>query len=687
MIRLNQIPILRLLPFLMLGIALQTSFPNLGLSYLVWIGLAVSLMLLLVFSLFKNKNITQSVALYIGVIALGIASTILYHAPNNPNFYGHYLTGQNQDFKVVISSEPVEKEKTIKVVANVTGIKTTQQVQPTKGNLILYLAKSATSLALTYGDELYINMQPKPFDAPLNLGEFDYKSYINKQNVFYLAFANDNNYVVGNNVASPFWQWLYGVRANIKQQFINYGLTGNAKGIAQALTLGDVEEIDDNLNDAYAATGTIHILSVSGMHLGIVYLVLNFLLGFLWQTQRQRLLKLGIIVITIWLYALLAGFSSPVVRAAIMLSLLAYAQTIYKITNSYNILAVACFATLLFTPMQLYNIGFQFSYLAVLSLFLTYQPIYNLYKPRFRADKALWSLTASTLSALILTMPVTLYYFHTIPTFVVVANWVVVPLSFIAMMGSILLLIVSPIEVVASWVGKGVFFIINLLNDSILHINNYSFTSINNIAFTGIELLLILLTITALLVGFLLKKKQGLLIGVASLVIFFSVRIYLTTQQYRHAKLVVYALKKNTAVELTQSSTSRLALYKLSEKNFDYKLKNAQTYFRVNHRQVDSLATSSLLVNNILQYQGHTLAIINPSFDPSQQTTLAQAQWVLIQNNPFINPDSIAKLKPKLVIVDGSNSVKKIKYYTQSLTSKGIQVYNVLTQGAFVYTF
>lgn len=687
MIRLNQIPILRLLPFLMLGIALQTSFPNLGLSYLVWIGLAVSLMLLLVFSLFKNKNITQSVALYIGVIALGIASTILYHAPNNPNFYGHYLTGQNQDFKVVISSEPVEKEKTIKVVANVTGIKTTQQVQPTKGNLILYLAKSATSLALTYGDELYINMQPKPFDAPLNLGEFDYKSYINKQNVFYLAFANDNNYVVGNNVASPFWQWLYGVRANIKQQFINYGLTDNAKGIAQALILGDVEEIDDNLNDAYAATGTIHILSVSGMHLGIVYLVLNFLLGFLWQTQRQRLLKLGIIVITIWLYALLAGFSSPVVRAAIMLSLIAYAQTIYKITSGYNILAVACFATLLLTPLQLYNIGFQFSYLAVLSLFLTYQPVYNLYKTRFWADKALWSLTASTLSALILTMPVTLYYFHTIPTFVVVANWVVVPLSFIAMMGSILLLIVSPIEVVASWVGKGVFFIINLLNDSILHINNYSFTSINNIAFTGIELLLILLTITALLVGFLLKKKQGLLIGVASLVIFFSVRIYLTTQQYRHAKLVVYALKKNTAVELTQSSTSRLALYKLSEKNFDYKLKNAQTYFRVNHRQVDSLATSSLLVNNILQYQGHTLAIINPSFDPSQQTTLAQAQWVLIQNNPFINPDSIAKLKPKLVIVDGSNSVKKIKYYTQSLTSKGIQVYNVLTQGAFVYTF
>lgn len=671
----------------MLGIALQTSFPNLGLSYLVWIGLAVSLMLLLVFSLFKNKNITQSVALYIGVIALGIASTILYHAPNNPNFYGHYLTGQNQDFKVVISSEPVEKEKTIKVVANVTGIKTTQQVQPTKGNLILYLAKSATSLALTYGDELYINMQPKPFDAPLNLGEFDYKSYINKQNVFYLAFANDNNYVVGNNVASPFWQWLYGVRANIKQQFINYGLTDNAKGIAQALILGDVEEIDDNLNDAYAATGTIHILSVSGMHLGIVYLVLNFLLGFLWQTQRQRLLKLGIIVITIWLYALLAGFSSPVVRAAIMLSLIAYAQTIYKITSGYNILAVACFATLLLTPLQLYNIGFQFSYLAVLSLFLTYQPVYNLYKTRFWADKALWSLTASTLSALILTMPVTLYYFHTIPTFVVVANWVVVPLSFIAMMGSILLLIVSPIEVVASWVGKGVFFIINLLNDSILHINNYSFTSINNIAFTGIELLLILLTITALLVGFLLKKKQGLLIGVASLVIFFSVRIYLTTQQYRHAKLVVYALKKNTAVELTQSSTSRLALYKLSEKNFDYKLKNAQTYFRVNHRQVDSLATSSLLVNNILQYQGHTLAIINPSFDPSQQTTLAQAQWVLIQNNPFINPDSIAKLKPKLVIVDGSNSVKKIKYYTQSLTSKGIQVYNVLTQGAFVYTF
>ncbi len=226
------------------------------------------------------------------------------------------------------------------------------------------------------------------------------------------------------------------------------------KAVAGAMLLGSHEKIDFETKKSYAALGAIHILSVSGMHIGILFMCLQFFLKFI--PKRTRLMQVALFVfpiILIWLYAGITGFSAPVVRASWMFSVVLFAQTFRYPVNSINLLSFTAFIILIWDPMQLFDVGFQLSFLAVLGILL-FQPYLNaIWQPTVESPilnyliKQVISLTTVAIAAQILTFPWILYYFHQFPHIgiMLLANPILVLISSISLVLGMAFLISAPI--------------------------------------------------------------------------------------------------------------------------------------------------------------------------------------------------------------------------------------------------
>jgi len=217
----------------------------------------------------------------------------------------------------------------------------------------------------------------------------------------------------------------------IMEEVKKTSLNDKNKMIFNAIILGYTGDMEESVKTAFSESGLMHILAVSGQHIGILVVILQIILGFLNKNNTLIFIKVLTMIAIVWLYALLTGLSPSVLRAAVMFSIISIGINIRSDSSSINVIGASAFFTLFFNPSTIMNIGFQLSYLAVLSIILFYDFIKNLLIFKYRISDYIWEMTAMSIAAQILTVPIMSFYFGKIPIYSLLANLIAIPAAFI----------------------------------------------------------------------------------------------------------------------------------------------------------------------------------------------------------------------------------------------------------------
>jgi competence protein ComEC len=320
--------------------------------------------------------------------------------------------------------------------------------------------------ALYPGQVIWVPANPEPVAPPSFPDEFNYKRFLAAKGIHFRQFLGKKLQVLPLNPSNELNFAMEHLRHYFAGVIDQYVQRPESKQIALALLLGQKESLGKEVKQAYSATGTQHILAVSGLHVGIIYSILLLPLTFF--KQKGQLLQKSYLILVlglIWIYALMTGFSPSVVRAVVMFSLVTLGQMRKRKPSIWNILAFSALLLLVLDPAIQTDLGFQLSYLAVAGI-VGLQPILlRMWAPSNRVLDYFWQMATVTLAAQLITSPLTLHYFHTFPTYFLVANLLIVPLSYIILCAGVPFLLLAWIPMVGSTLGAIVDFLLFIQNE------------------------------------------------------------------------------------------------------------------------------------------------------------------------------------------------------------------------------
>jgi competence protein ComEC len=615
-------------------------------------------------------------------ISLGIALVWLQQKPHQPNWAGHfYKEGDVVQLRLL---EPLsEREKTYKALSEITVVYHQQKARKVTGKAMIYFRKDSVAPVLKYGDVILMRSNLQEIKNAGNPGGFDYKRYALFNGITHQLFVKADEYKkLPQQQTSLFYEKIYGFRSYILQNIRKYVKGEMETSIAEALLIGYRDDLDRDLVQAYSNTGVVHIIAVSGMHLGLIYGLLMFLLKGLNRNKRLKIIKAVLIITLLWLFSLLTGASASVLRAVLMFTCIAGGDLLGKKGNIYNSMAFSAVALLFFNPFLLWDVGFQLSYAAVLSIVLFMKPIYNWFAIQNKLLDGLWKLNALTLSAQILTLPLCMYHFHQAPTLFLITNLIAVPLSSLVLYALILLMVVSPITALANATGWLITKMLWLMNQFILWVDHFTFAVVDGIQHSPIQTILLYLIIAALGVWLIQKKKAALKFTFAFIAIFFAVQFYYQYSTAKQQKLIVYNLSQHTAIDFMLADEyyfvgDSVLLRDGFLRNFHLKPS------RIAHRTYEQ-PNISHPENNVWRINNKTIVHINQSYR-YDSTAKITADVVIISNNPKLYLNQLSKtINCKLLVFDSSNPQWKLKYWKTDCEKLGIHYFCTSEQGAFV---
>jgi competence protein ComEC len=480
--------------------------------------------------------------------------------------------------KVRINDEPQYKGDILKFKASVL---LAYQVNGTPGQQGKYLLSRpasgtimiaikvpvAASLNLGYGDELIIPSRFSEIKPPDQPSEFDFKSWLATQNIYQQIFLKPHQYlkIKGDN-GNPVLAFALELRNKQVKRYASLIKNKEAISLASTLILGYRADLGKETLDIYSKTGTIHALSVSGMHVGLIYMVLNILLSFLNPLKRKELLKLILILPILWFYALLTGLSPSVLRSVMMLSVFLIAKSSSRPANSYNIIAFSAFGILLYNPFLLWDVGFQLSFLAVTGLIYLQPKIQQCWYIENKWLHKLWGLMAMSFAAQLFTFPASVYYFHQFPLYFLISTlFIIITIALLMYLG--ILLLFPGFDFLAPFFE----WLINFTNQGLQWIANLPFASISGIWISKIELVSLCFALTFLVMAWVHFQKKALLAAIASFLILQSCLSYDQLSAYHQRKIIRFKIPKQQATAYLFSNHATICTtLKQGDKAFVY---------------------------------------------------------------------------------------------------------------------
>jgi len=332
----------------------------------------------------------------------------------------HFPILPSRQYFVIIEEYPQEKEKTFLV---------TGQMICSKSKILAYLPKSPEVKLAIPGDLLCFTGLPEVIENDGNPFEFDYQRYLNNKNIGYRIFLKAPFYcILKSQLKMNLFQSAKYFRAKLIAVLARSGMAVQHVPLVSSIAFGAREEVDRETIQKFTNTGVIHVLAVSGMNVGLVFLILDFLFRFLRSGGFGNLIYTAIVLLGIWAYALITGMSASILRAALMFSFIILGRALQRNSDIFNTMAASAFVLIAWEPSLLYDIGFQLSYAAVLSIVLIQPIIYKkCYFKSWLLDK-MWLMMSVTFAAQVGTLPFTLQYFHQFPVYFWLANLAVIPL-------------------------------------------------------------------------------------------------------------------------------------------------------------------------------------------------------------------------------------------------------------------
>jgi competence protein ComEC len=578
----NRYPFLRILFPFAVGICVWLA-GYAGTPQLTVILIAYLLCLLAYFTMIKKAQAVTKLIFGIFIQAFlffaGWELCRYHYQKNDPQHYVHLLSGDKQLFSGYISDLPAEKAKSIKAEITLQYIKVGNEWQLASGKIIAYFAKDSAARELESGNTIVFNSTLNEVEPSLNPHEFDYKRYLARKNIFYTAYLPDESWKK-TQVAEKFSLYTFAqrIRKHLLNTYRNCGLQDNEFALVAALVLGYADEIDRPLMDAYSHTGTLHVLSVSGLHVGVIYLLLGYLLSFLDKHKKLAWLKVFLILGILWFFVLLSGFSAPAVRAALMFSLILIGKTLFEHVETANIVFVSAFLSLCYNPFWLADVGFQLSYLAVLGIIFLYPYFYNMFTFSKGLLDKVWALCSVSLAAQLATLPVTLYYFHQFPLLFLATNLVLIPISTIIMYGGMLVLIFSKVIFLAKplvWLTAA---LVKIMNVCAVFFDRLPFCVIDNIHLSTINMILLYILIFLIFAAIEFRSYRLLICSFSLSLLMMSISIFFDIETKRKNDLIIFHSDKSLALGVYSGNN-----YTLISDSVDQRLQSTLRENKIHH--------------------------------------------------------------------------------------------------------
>ena len=632
-------------------------------------------------------RLLQGVLITLLLIIFGLLITWQKDVRHNSNWYGNYYKDSN--YIIVKIEEPViEKTKSFKADAYVQAVINDDTVFSCKGKLLLYFSKDSTVQQLHYGDRILINKNLQQIKNSGNPGAFNYQRYAAFQQTFHNVFLKEKDWVLlpGKNV-NAFTQFIFTSREKILiilRNSINAGK--DELGIAEALLIGYTNDLDKDLVQAYSNTGVVHIIAISGMHLGLIYVLLVWLFAKIPGINKSKLLQVIFILSCLWLFSLLTGASASVLRSAVMFTFITIGKNLSIKSSIYNSLAASAFVMLCYNPYFLWDVGFQLSYLAVVGIIVFQKPIYNLFYIKNKWIDNVWKLMAISLAAQILTFPICIYYFHQFPNLFLITNIIAVPLSSIILYAEIFLVAFSWIPFVATFAGKITGWLVWLMNKIILLVNDISFAVWDKIPATILSTWLLYAVVIGLCAWLINKNKKLLRFSLVCLLGFIMVHAYSKWQIKNQQKLIVYNVPQHQAIDLVKANHYKfigdsILLQDGMLQNFH--LKPGRIALQLNNR-TNTIATC-WQQKSFYQFGNKKFLIIDKPvvFEPLQQKI--DVDIIIISKSPKLYiPQLAAVFNCKQYVADASNSLWKIGKWKKDCEGLHLRLHSVPEKGAFI---
>lgn len=693
MIRWTPYTFVRITLFLIGGIALGICYPDLipeKVAQLLLLSLAAMYLASFVFFRFYNKAVFNPGFIGLSVVFLVGYVHLLGKTESRSEDHIIKLNKPVQFYRAVITRFIEEKERSWKTEARVLQVFDGEWKTP-KGKVVLYFSKDAFPQPFAYGDVLLIHGSPDLVKPPVNPGEFDYKRFLSYRNIYHQQFLRrDDVKRIGYQPSSAMMAYAIKARVwadNTLKKFVN---GEREQAIASALVLGVTDGLDNELLNAYAATGAMHVLAVSGLHISIIYMILVWLLKPLKKYKSGMWIIALISLAVLWAYAFITGLSPSVLRAVTMFSFLAIARPAGQNTNIYNTLSVSAFCLLLFDPFLIMSVGFQLSYLAVLGIVYLQNPLCNLWEPKTYLMDQVWKITCVSIAAQIATFALGLLYFHQFPNYFLLSNLLVIPGSFVVLILGIAVLAFSFIKVIAGMLGFLLLWMIKLLNAMVFMVEAFPFSLVENIYIDVFQCwLLMALVLTG---AYLFSYKKFSTVKVMMLIV-----VMFAVLQWRHfgrdihvRKFIVYGVNGHTAIDFIDRGKA----YFLTDSilmNDDQKIRfhikpnrlisGVDKVFPQRQLFVRSIPGGEIGVwcNSVVVVIKEKGMVLPDALRPD---------FIVIASNAVDDVPALSRQYPESkIILDSSNSyfyLNKVDFQTRR---EGIEIYSVSRDGAFEYTF
>ena len=609
------------------------------------------------------------------------------------NIRNHFSKQKATSLIVTIVQEPKQTGNIVRFNTWVTHTSFNGIILASSGSLLVALKlDSLQKNNFNYGDELLIPNQYKLVDAPFNPAEFNYKLWLQHQNIYHQIFLNPNQYqLIATNRGNSIIADALLTRKKLVRKYQKYLHDPDALSVASTLILGYRADLSADVLQAYSKTGTIHVLSVSGMHVALVYLIINVLLRFLNGKRSGVLLKAFISILLIWLYALITGFSPAVCRAAVMITFVIIGKTYNRHISMLNILLVSAFVLLLYNPNFITDVGFQLSYLAVVGLIILQPIIENLIEFKHQFARRIWSLLSVSLAAQLITFPISVFYFHQFPVYFLLSNLFIVLPSALIMYVGIAFLFVPDIPIIA----KPVAFVLEKsivgMNQGLSWIEHLPFGSWNKLWITVPEYL-ILYSILICVFAWLVHRKSLLLqIGTVFIVLFLVSFSYKKIQAQQQDEIVFLNLRNNCGIVFKiRNEAVVLTDLKTSDKSFQYSVQPyldscKLTQVKLLNPNQNFANTVFSKQNKLVQFKNRLIFVADKNFEQQSFPQKIKVDAVFITQNPKIDLKQISKnLIFDRLVVASNNSDYFIKRITEEVAADGRKIIVLKRNKAFL---
>ena len=628
---------------------------------------------------------------------LGCQLTVLNDESRSPDYFS-----QVKGVKLFLAevAEPLtEKEHSYKTVLRIKGAVTEKGEIRCSGKILIYFRKDSTAKYPSFGETILWTGDITEIESPKNPGAFNYKKYMASANVFHQAFLKPGQwYITTAPVKWSFRGQAQGIRNYFLEILKKNGFTGQEYAVAAALILGQEDDLDAETMRNYAGAGVMHILSVSGLHVGIVYMVLNFLLGFLNRKRTTVVIKTLILITAIWFYALITGFSPSIARSATMFTFVSVAVLFRRNSHVINSLAASALLLLAFNPYYLLNIGFQLSYISLAGIIFIYDWIYHRIEPVTRVGDQIWQIVAISLAAQIATIPVSLYYFHQFPSYFLAANIVAIPLSSLVIYSGMLVMATSFMPAVSNFMGIISTWLLKFLNGSIAWIESLPYAVISGIPFSINEMLILYAAIILMILAVAVRRKGVFIMALSGLIIFFGYRSVMNYMAGEQRKFIVYSAGKSSVMEWicgTESYVVADSLFLLDASRKDMILNRSNTLLRIrkvtcisqagNEGSLRQAGPAAVSFGNKFLVNNKRVALLNNIPADAEAPQQLRLDYLVISGNtPFRLSDVLKLYDPGKIILDGSVPYKKSLQWLADARQAGILIHSVRQQGAFI---